>query len=78
MLRTLEATIDETGRVQLNEPVVLSGRSRALVTILEEPDAVNECAILSEAALAEGWSGTEADAAWKHLADLPDLEEEGK
>lgn len=35
MLRTMEATIDEQGHVELNEPIVLSRRSRALVTILE-------------------------------------------
>ena len=78
MLRTLEATIDESGRVQLNEPVVLTARSRALVTIMEEPDAASECAILSETALAEGWSGPDADEAWKHLADLPNLEDDRK
>lgn len=76
MLRTIEATIDEHGKVELNESVALDGSRRALVTILDEPVGENETALLSEPALAEGWSGPEADEAWKHLADLPALEED--
>lgn len=41
---------------------------------MNDPD--NETAILSESALAEGWSGREADKDWAHLADLPALEDE--
>jgi len=36
MIRTVEAVIDERGRVRLIEPVELGGERRALVTILEE------------------------------------------
>lgn len=76
MMRTVEATIDEHGQVKLNEPVSLRSPARALVTILSDvPPADIEAAILAESALAEGWSGPEADEAWKHLADLPDLDE---
>jgi hypothetical protein len=40
-MRTIEAVIDESGQVHLLEPVRLSAKSRALVTILEnEPPAV--------------------------------------
>ena len=67
MLRTVEATIDADGRVRLKEEVTLDGPARALVTILDqawsERIALNEAAILAEPALAEGWSGPEADEA---------------
>jgi hypothetical protein len=46
-----------------------------LVTILEDEGSANEAAILSESALADGWSGAEEDEAWKHLSELPDLDE---
>lgn len=75
MLRTITASIDERGTVTLNEPVSLKGRSRALVTILDDSPPLNEAAILAEATLAPGWSNPEEDEAWKHLADLPDLDE---
>jgi hypothetical protein len=69
MLRTVEAIIDENGNVQLQEPVVLTGPRRALVTILEEASAVQipETALLSEPALAEDWNRPEEEAAWSHL-----------
>jgi hypothetical protein len=41
MVRTVEATVDEDGRVSLLEPIRLPSRRRALVTILEE-DAVGD------------------------------------
>jgi hypothetical protein len=81
MMRTVEASIDKNGQVRLLEDVRLPAVRRALVTILEErpsPEAtapLNEAAILAESSLAEGWTGREADEAWKHLADLPDLDE---
>lgn len=68
MIRTLEAIIDENGNVHLAEPVVLTGRHRALVTVLDEPPAeALETALLSEAALAQDWSRPEEDEAWAHL-----------
>jgi hypothetical protein len=67
MIQTLEASIDEHGRVQLREEVHLPFARRALVTILEEPAReTNEAAILSEAALRD-WNRAEEDEAWSHL-----------
>ena len=70
MARTLEAVIEEGGKVRLLEPIVVPIARRALVTVLdEEPGpAVDECAQLSEAALAGDWNRPEEDAAWSHLA----------
>lgn len=68
MIQTIEAIVDERGAVRLLEPVQLNRRHRALVTILaDEPSAVHETALLSEAALAEDWNRPEEDAAWLHL-----------
>jgi hypothetical protein len=69
MIRTVEAVIDEKGNVKLLEPVQLSSKRRALVTILEDSSMVlaNETALLSEPALAEDWNRPEEDAAWSHL-----------
>jgi hypothetical protein len=69
MIRTLEAVIDENGRVNLLEKVTLSEARRALVTILETPATlpVNESALLAEAALAGDWNRPEEDEAWLPL-----------
>jgi hypothetical protein len=69
MIRTVEAVIDERGKVRLIEPVELGGKRRALVTILEEEPVVHphEAALLTEAALAEDWNRPEEDAAWSDL-----------
>ena len=78
MLRTVEAMIAPDGQVKLKEDVLLKAPARVLVTFLDdswEIGVANEPAILSEPALAPGWIGAEADAAWKHLEDLPALEE---
>jgi len=75
MLRTFEATIDEHGRVIPGEPIKVLRMTPALVTIFDDDasDGLHEVMILAESALADGWVGPEADAAWAHLADLPDL-----
>jgi hypothetical protein len=65
MLRTVEAIIDEDGKVSLSEPVVVSRRTRALLTILDAP-AIDEVTLLSEAALSD-WNRTEEDEAWAYL-----------
>jgi predicted transcriptional regulator len=69
MIQTIEAVIDEQGKVQLLQNVRLPQVRRALVTILEEKPAgtVSETALLSEAALAEDWNRPEEDEAWSHL-----------
>jgi hypothetical protein len=69
MIKTVEAVIDEQGRIRLLEPVAVARSSRALVTILEEEPSPNphEIARLSENALAEDWSRPQEDAAWSHL-----------
>ena len=69
MIRTLEAVIDEQGRVRLLEIVHLPSARRALVTILDDepPSHSYEIALLSEAAFAEDWNRPEEDAAWSHL-----------
>jgi hypothetical protein len=73
MIKTLEATIDETGRVTLLEPVRLDAAHRALVTILKERPGVrvSETALLSEQALAEDWNRPDEDQAWSHLQQVP-------
>ena len=69
MLQTLEAVIDEKGRVSLLKGIRLPSARRALVTILEEEPAVipNEIALLSEPSLAEDWNRVEEDQAWSYL-----------
>lgn len=69
MIRTVEAIIDEEGRVRLLETVRLTAPRRALVTVLEEEPSVlvDEAALLSESALAEDWNRPEEDAAWSYL-----------
>ena len=69
MIQTLEAEIDEHGSVKLARPVHLDRSHRALVMIMPDETAsgAGECALLSEAALAEDWNNPEEDAAWKHL-----------
>jgi hypothetical protein len=69
MIQALEAEIDEHGSVKLAKPVHLDRRHRAVVMIM--PDEANhgagECALLSEASLAQEWDNPEEDAAWQHL-----------
>ena len=68
IIQTLEAVIDETGRVRLLGEVHLDSPRRALVTVLDEPPAVrDESALLGESALAVHWSGSQEDAAWSYL-----------
>ena len=69
MLQTVEAVIDETGRIRLLERISLPTMRRALVTILEgeATDNIVETALFSETALAEDWNRPEEDQAWSHL-----------
>ncbi len=66
MHQTIDAVIDEDGRVHLKEQVKLEDKHRALVIILDEPEEdVAETARLSEAALAKDWNRPEEDEAWQ-------------
>ena len=73
IIQTIEAIIDENGKVQLLESVRLPEARRALLTILEEEPAteISETALLSEPSLAEDWSRPEEDEAWSHLQQVP-------
>jgi hypothetical protein len=73
MIKTVEAIVDEHGRVRLLERVSLPAARRALVTILEEAPRtdVSETALLSEPALAQDWERPEEDEAWSHLQPEP-------
>jgi hypothetical protein len=65
MLKTVEAIVDEHGRVRLLEEVRLPAARRALVTFLEEVPrtGLSETALLSEPALAKDWERPEEDEA---------------
>ncbi len=68
MIQTIEALIDENGKVSLLEEVHLPTPRRALVTILDEAASDKSAtALLSEAALAVDWNRPEEDEAWSHL-----------
>lgn len=69
MLKTLEAVIDDKGRIRLLEEVHLPRPHRALVTILEEDSDhdLSETSLLSEPALAADWNREEEEEAWRHL-----------
>jgi len=67
MIKTVEAVVDDEGRVRLLQPVHLGSIRRALVVILDEPEGIDdETALLSEASLSD-WNRPEEDAAWSHL-----------
>jgi hypothetical protein len=69
MIQALEAEIDERGSVKLVKPVHLDRRHRAVVMIMpdEAMSGAGECALLSEASLAQEWDNPDEDAAWQHL-----------
>ena len=68
MIRTVEAVIDNAGKVRLLEELHLDSPRRALVTVLDEPPEFTcETALLAEAALAADWSRPEEDTAWSYL-----------
>jgi hypothetical protein len=65
MFTTIEAEVDDKGRIQPKEQITLPPGSRLLITVLD-PDGL-ETALLSESALAADWQRPEEDAAWSHL-----------
>ncbi len=69
MLLTIEAVINERGRVRLLEPLRPGIVRRALVIVRDERPAGSgyDTARLSEAALAGDWERPEEDEAWAYL-----------
>ncbi|HMQ79097.1 MAG TPA: hypothetical protein PKE39_06835 [Ignavibacteria bacterium] len=67
MLKTIEASIDKDGNVHLKESVKLKNSRKALVTILDEDDSVNEITLVSQDALSKDWNNPDEDKAWAHL-----------
>ncbi len=67
MFRTVEASIDINGNIQLLQKMKFNFPRRVLVTILDEPAIqVAETALLSEEALSD-WNRPEEDEAWAYL-----------
>ncbi len=64
MLHTVEAMIDQQGRVQWLEDVQLHAPQRVLITLLDP--VADEPLALSEPALAD-WLSDDEEAAWAHL-----------
>lgn len=75
MPKTVEAVVDDEGRIRLLEAVPMRARQRVLVTLLDEESPTegsssaqaDDTALLSEEALAKDWTRDEEDQAWKHL-----------
>jgi len=61
------ATVEPTCEIRLLEPVPVTSRTRALVTVLDEAPNAQETALLNKAALAEDWNHAEEDGAWVYL-----------
>ncbi len=67
MFRTVEASIDINGNIQLLQKMKFNFPRRVLVTILDEPAIqVAETALLSEEALSD-WNRPEEDEVWAYL-----------
>ncbi|MBF0602328.1 MAG: hypothetical protein HQL07_01400 [Nitrospirae bacterium] len=70
MMRSYEAEIDASGRIQLSEPVQIRGPCHAVVTVLESPSEDETDKMLlrfSERSLSQDWEKPEEDEAWAHL-----------
>jgi hypothetical protein len=65
MLTTLEAEVDEQGRIRPKETVELAPGTRLLITVLD--DDHGDAMWLAEPALAADWARPEEDEAWSHL-----------
>ena len=65
MNQSVEAIVDEQGRVSLLKPLRFPSPRRAVVMIMDDDPL--ESARVSEPALAEDWNRPEEDAAWSHL-----------
>lgn len=71
MFKTVEAVVEEDGRLRSLEPVDLPRARRVRLMILdgESRSGASETALLSEAALAEDWLRDEEEEAWRHLQE---------
>jgi hypothetical protein len=69
MIQTVEAVIDDSGKVKVLNGLRLPSGHRALVTVLDEMSdtTVSEVTLLSEESLATDWLRDEEDKAWSHL-----------
>jgi hypothetical protein len=73
MIRTIEAVINENGRIQLLEAVSLSSARRALVIILEEKPSFDapEIGVVSEQSLAD-WNRPREERSLESLKEEED------
>ena len=78
MLTTIEAIVENDGRIRCLQGVEMAPSQRVLVTILPTPDAAHETALLSEPALAKDWLSAEEESAWQHPEDRNDLLRSGR
>ena len=69
MRTSVEAIIDEDGRIHFQQPIHLTRPCRVLLTVLDDGDqeVVPESALLSQQALQDDWDNPDEDAAWAHL-----------
>ncbi|MGF1633139.1 MAG: hypothetical protein ACFCVE_04760 [Phycisphaerae bacterium] len=67
MLRTIKATTNDAGQIELLEPFDLAPNRQLLITVLD--DDVPETAMLAEPALAEYWNRPEEEEAWQAVQD---------
>jgi len=67
VLHTVEAVIDEKGRVEWLEKVSIKGSRRVLITLLDEDESQDEVLVAAESALAKDWLKDEEEEAWEHL-----------
>lgn len=80
MLKTVEAVLEDDGRLRLLEDIDPPSGARIFAVIVDaEGPAVNELTdenlrhsigALSESVLARDWQRPEEDKAWQHLDDL--------
>lgn len=74
MLQSIEAVVNQNGKIRTLEPIKLPPFRRITITILDEEvgDTTN-LVQLSVAALANDWARPEEDEARSHLGQLPSI-----
>ena len=75
MLQSIEAIIDQDGKIQVPGQIALPRLRRVIITVLddESPDDEANLALLDDAVLARDWECSEEDEAWSHLDQLSSL-----